>query len=87
MNGGGWREPAHGANQSLAQLGAEPAAFPVTTAAAPLESAFPDWRERLERNFSRACDGRWEPLTRVHATEGVADEQLHRGLMRLCELA
>ena len=44
----------------------EPAAFPVTRAAAPLETCFSDWRRRLSRNLSRRSDGRWEPLTYVY---------------------
>ena len=47
-----------------------PAAFPKPTAELPEETAFPDWRLRLERNLSRRSDGRWEPLTRVHAAGG-----------------
>ena len=50
-------------------IAAGPAPFPRTTPEAPLESAFADWRQRLERNLSRRSDGRWEPLTRTHAEE------------------
>lgn len=50
-----------------AELAREPAAYPVPTAAAPVESFHDDWRARLNRNLSRRSDGRWEPLTRVHA--------------------
>ena len=32
---------------------------------------FPDWRERLIRNLSRRSDGRWDPLTWIHATNDV----------------
>ena len=67
MIGDGAREPSHAAHQSLAQLAAAPAPFPVPTKELPLESAFPDWRERLTRNLARRSDGRWEPLTRIHA--------------------
>jgi len=41
-------------------------AFPVTDAARPNESWFPDWRKRLARNLARRADGRWDPLTYVH---------------------
>ena len=52
-----------------AEVAAEPAPFPVKTAAEPFETCYDDWRERLRRNLSRRSDGRWEPLTRVHAAE------------------
>ncbi len=52
------------------ETASEPTPFPHTTAAAPLETAFADWRERLTRNLSRRSDGRWEPLTRTHGAEG-----------------
>jgi hypothetical protein len=52
-----------------AEVAAEPAPFPMKTATAPLESFLPDWRRSLIRNLSRRSDGRWEPLTRVHAIE------------------
>lgn len=93
MTANGSHEPSHRAHQTAAQLAREPAAFPATTLATPLESAFPDWRERLNRNFSRRADGRWEPLTRVHAGAGIqaieaigSEERLRRGLLRLFEL-
>jgi hypothetical protein len=75
MNDGGtsgvWGPSSHGAHQSDAQLAREPAPFPTTTPAAPVESGYPDWRDRLARNLARRNDGRWEPLTRVLADEGV----------------
>ena len=40
-----------------------PRAVADETPAAPAESAFEDWRERLGRNLSRRSVGRWEPLT------------------------
>lgn len=49
------------------EVAAEPAPFPVTTDALPVESFFPDWRRRLVRNLARRSDGRWDPLTRVWA--------------------
>ena len=52
-----------------AAVAAEPAPFPHTTAAEPFETCYEDWRERLRRNLSRRSDGRWEPLTRIHAAE------------------
>ena len=51
-----------------AELAREPAAYPVPTATLPIESLYDDWRARLNRNLSRRSDGRWEPLTRIHAT-------------------
>lgn len=84
----GEHEPSHRAHQTTGQLAREPAAFPHTTGDLPRESAFPDWRLRLARNLSRRSDGRWEPLTRVHAA--VSDdraERVVRGLLRLFELA
>lgn len=80
-------EPSHRAHQTTEQMAREPAAFPHTTEDLPQESAFPDWRLRLARNLSRRSDGRWEPLTRVHAT--VRDDRgdrVVRGLLRLFEL-
>jgi hypothetical protein len=77
-------EPSHRAHQTTEQIAREPAAFPHTTPDLPQESAFPDWRLRLARNLSRRSDGRWEPLTRVHAM--TRDEELARaarGLLRL----
>lgn len=53
-----------------AQVAGEPAPFPVKTSAMPVETFFPDWRERLTRNLSRRSGSRWEPLTWVHAIEG-----------------
>lgn len=80
-------EPSHRAHQTAAQLAREPAAFPVVTLDLPLESAFPDWRERLNRNLSRRTDGRWEPLTRVHtAASDTVQAHVLRGLLRLFEL-
>jgi hypothetical protein len=52
---------------SQAEVAAEVAAFPVTTIDLPIESFFPDWRRRLTRNLATRSDGRWEPLTWVHA--------------------
>ena len=69
MTSEGWCPPSHGAHQTPAQIAREPAPFPATTVAAPLESGFPDWRDRLRRNLARRSDGRWEPLTRVHASD------------------
>lgn len=60
-------EVTHGAHQSEEQLAREPKPFPATTAELPRESGFPDWRERLTRNFSRRSNSRWEPLTYTHA--------------------
>ena len=51
------------------EVAAEPAPFPRKTIAAPVETFFVDWRRRLNRNLSRRSDSRWEPLTRVHATD------------------
>jgi hypothetical protein len=51
---------------TAAEIMDEPAAFPTTHPAAPLETCFLDWRRRLSRNLSRRSDGRWEPLTYVH---------------------
>ncbi len=51
------------------EVGAEPPPFPSKTSAAPIETFFPDWRRRLNRNLSRRSDSRWEPLTRVHGVE------------------
>lgn len=44
----------------------EPAPFPSPTGAAPFESGFADWRQRLTGNLSRRSDGRWAPLTWTH---------------------
>ena len=52
------------------ETAAEPAPFPRTTSAEPLESAYADWRRRLTRNLSRRSTARWEPLTRTHGAEG-----------------
>ncbi|HEV8445299.1 MAG TPA: hypothetical protein VGQ44_00670 [Gemmatimonadaceae bacterium] len=52
------------------EVAAEPAPFPSKTSAAPIETFFPDWRRRLNRNLSRRSDSRWEPLTHVHPAEG-----------------
>lgn len=80
-------EPSHRAHQTTEQIAREPAAFPHTTPALPQESAFPDWRLRLARNLSRRSDGRWEPLTRVHAAAGDdSGDRIVRGLLRLFEL-
>ena len=62
-----WARPSHGAHESEEQLARQPAPFPSTTSQNPLESGFPDWRDRLRRNMARRSDGRWEPLTWVHA--------------------
>lgn len=83
----GAHEPSHRAHQTTEQIAREPAAFPRTTPETPWESGYPDWRERLARNLSRRSDGRWEPLTRVHAVEPDHAERLLRGLLRLFELA
>jgi hypothetical protein len=83
----GEHEPSHRAHQTTAQLALEPAAFPLTSTEMPQESAFPDWRQRLTRNLSRRSDGRWEPLTRVHAVGSVGPgDRVLRGLLRLFEL-
>lgn len=50
-------------------IGNEPHPFPTISAAAPYETSFNDWRERLTRNLTRRSDGRWEPLTRTHPAE------------------
>lgn len=50
-------------------LSNEPEAFPSTSSAAPHETWFPDWRQRLTANLSRRSDGRWTPLTRTHGPE------------------
>jgi len=55
---------------TAAETAAEPAPFPRTTSAEPLESAYADWRRRLTRNLSRRSTARWEPLTRTHGAEG-----------------
>jgi hypothetical protein len=52
-----------------AQVAREAVPFPVKTSATPVETLFADWRRRLSRNLSRRSDGRWEPLTWVHAAE------------------
>jgi len=49
------------------EIAKEDAAYPRTDAARPNESLFPDWRVRLARNLARRSDGRWDPLTYVHA--------------------
>jgi hypothetical protein len=50
-------------------IGNEPHPFPKMSDAAPYETSFDDWRERLTRNLTRRSDGRWEPLTRTHPAE------------------
>lgn len=72
MTSAGWRPPTHGAHQTPEQIAREPAPFASTTETAPLESGFPDWRDRLRRNLARRSDGRWEPLTRVHASSEMS---------------
>lgn len=62
----------HCAHQTAAQLAAEPAPFPSLTAAAPVEIAYGDWRQRLVRNFARHAEGRWEPLTYVGAANEIS---------------
>ncbi|HJQ22012.1 MAG TPA: hypothetical protein VJ867_16830 [Gemmatimonadaceae bacterium] len=62
-----WPRPSHGAHQTSDDIAALPAAFPRTTRESPMESPFPDWRDRLTRNLARRSDGRWDPLTWVHA--------------------
>ncbi|HXT14916.1 MAG TPA: hypothetical protein VN706_04760 [Gemmatimonadaceae bacterium] len=52
-----------------AQVACEAAPFPVKTPANPIETLFPDWRQRLGRNLSRRSDSRWEPLTWVHPAD------------------
>ena len=52
----------------------EPAPFPRTTAQRPLETGFPDWRERLTANLARRSDGRWDPLTEIRAAPAPPDE-------------
>lgn len=69
MNPTGWGRSSHGAHQMEEELAREPTPFPTRTVACPIESGFPDWRERLTRNLARRSDGRWEPLTRVHADD------------------
>jgi hypothetical protein len=67
-------EPASGTHRPFvrtplatpAELLDEPAPFPRTDNAAPIETAFGDWRRRLAGNLSRRSDGRWAPLTYVH---------------------
>ena len=51
----------------------EPAPFPSVSSDEPNESSFADWRKRLARNLSRRSDGRWDPLTRIHADERDTD--------------
>lgn len=69
MSGGAARSARPYVRAPLAtaeETASEPTPFPITTPAAPIESAFADWRDRLTRNLSRRSDGRWEPLTRTH---------------------
>lgn len=56
------------------QTARQPAPFPTTSTAEPMESGFPDWRRRLSRNLSRRSDGRWEPLTRTSAPKADDDD-------------
>ena len=49
----------------------EPAAFPATTAEAPIETGFADWRRRLTGNLSQRSDGRWTPLTWTRGDEAM----------------
>jgi hypothetical protein len=60
-----WRQPL------ITDAGqpALPPVSPTPTAAEPFETGFADWRNRLTRNLARRSDSKWEPLTRVHATE------------------
>lgn len=69
MTSDDWPRPSHGAHETPEQMARQPAPFPVKTAAHPIESGFPDWRARLTRNLARRSDGRWEPLTWVHASD------------------
>ena len=52
-----------------AEVARELPPFPTVTAALPIETAYPDWRQRLTRNLARRMDSRWDALTRVHAAE------------------
>lgn len=63
----GRRSAVRSPTATLAAVASEPAPFPPTTDATPVETFFPDWRRRLIRNLSRRNDSRWEPLTWVHA--------------------
>jgi hypothetical protein len=58
--------------QTPEELAREPAAFPQRSTTQPFETGYPDWRGRLTRNLARRSDGRWEPLTHVHATDESA---------------
>lgn len=49
-------------------------AYPVPDAQRPDESLFADWRKRLVRNLSRRSDGRWDPLTYIHARRDSDDD-------------
>jgi len=72
MTDSGARPPIASTHSPIAtpgQVASEPVPFPSKTAAAPIESFFPDWRRRLVRNLSRRNDSRWDPLTWVHAVE------------------
>jgi hypothetical protein len=71
------------------EVAGEPAPFPSKTIDAPIESFFPDWRLRLNRNLSRRSDSRWEPLTRVHATEAPTPiaQQGHESLLKQTSVA
>jgi hypothetical protein len=53
------------------EVAREPTPFPSKAADRPIETFFPDWRRRLNRNLSRRSDSRWDPLTWVHATEDL----------------
>jgi hypothetical protein len=74
------RTSAHSPVAAPAQVAAEPAPFPSKSVAWPIESFYPDWRQRLIRNLSRRSDSRWDPLTWVHSAEdfrgGVSAERL-----------
>ena len=61
-----YARPSHGAHETNGARTRQPP-FPSMTTNAPVESGFPDWRARLARNLARRSDGRWEPLTWVHA--------------------
>ena len=64
--------PSHGAHETSEQLSQQPTPFPSTTADAPIESGFPDWRAR---HVARRSEGRWEPLTWVHADTAPLPER------------
>jgi hypothetical protein len=73
---------AHSPVATPAQVAAEPAPFPSKTAAWPIETFFPDWRQRLIRNLSRRTDSRWDPLTWVHADESALNSARSEMLTR-----